>query len=165
MTLSSKSINPGIGMEYVGAYVVMQTCTRRFVFDAAHRVLGHKGKCQYLHGHRYVVEVTVQTPSLDKLGMVMDFGVVKELVGGFIEKELDHNTILQSNDPLYPILCNYGPVATMEGNPTAENIAALLFRRAGALLKEADPRISVCNVRVWETENCYADYSERKVSP
>lgn len=44
-----------------------------FVFDAAHRILGHAGKCGYLRAHSYRLEVTVTATGLDELGMVMDF--------------------------------------------------------------------------------------------
>ena len=39
------------------------TCTRRIEFDAAHRVMGHEGKCKHLHGHRYALEARVATPA------------------------------------------------------------------------------------------------------
>lgn len=136
----------------------MPIITRRFEFDAGHRVLGHKGKCRHLHGHRYVAEVTVQTQELDDLGMVVDFSVLKERIGGWIDKHWDHNTMLNSDDPLASHLMNTEqrtPFLFGASNPTAENIAETLYDAAMELLIELP--MDVVNVRVWETPNCYAD--------
>lgn len=146
----------------------MLTCTRRFEWDAAHRVLGHEGKCRHLHGHRYVAEVAVSANQLNKLGMVIDFSVLKTVVGTWIDEMWDHNILLNEEDPILNI-ANEDPTPRtnerifngknpfkMTGNPTAENIAESLFNKAEHLLH--DHGIRVVHVRVWETPNCYADY-------
>src|ERR1017187_4200151 len=142
---------------------------RRFEFDAAHRVLGHQGKCRFLHGHRYVAEVTVQAEKLNSLGMVVDFSVIKEVIGGWIESQWDHNILLNRNDPLYPLFrdhqsINHGKlpyVNVLSGeNPTAEYIAKWLFRISESLLFDKCETLRVVHVRVWETPNTYADYIE-----
>ncbi|NBU05839.1 MAG: 6-carboxy-5,6,7,8-tetrahydropterin synthase, partial [Sphingobacteriia bacterium] len=56
----------------------MIECSRKIDFDAGHRVIGHQNKCQYLHGHRYSLEITATALELDELGMVADFGVLKK---------------------------------------------------------------------------------------
>lgn len=58
---------------------------RKFEFDYAHRVLGHESKCKHLHGHRGVAEVIVSSPGLDSLGRIIDFGIVKQRVGKWID--------------------------------------------------------------------------------
>lgn len=85
------------------------TVTRKFHFCAGHRILGHQGKCRYLHGHNYVAEVTAAQEgpdNLDGLGMVVDFSVLKNKVGGWINDNWDHNLILHSRDPLAIIYSN-----------------------------------------------------------
>ena len=52
-----------------------------YTFDAAHRIRGHAGKCAYLHGHTYHLEVTVTAETLDPIGMVMDFDDLREEIG------------------------------------------------------------------------------------
>ncbi|MEM4863391.1 MAG: 6-carboxytetrahydropterin synthase QueD [Candidatus Nezhaarchaeales archaeon] len=52
----------------------------RYVFSASHVIADHPGKCRNLHGHNYVVELEVCRDSLDSLGMVIDFGVVKQIL-------------------------------------------------------------------------------------
>ncbi len=54
--------------------------TTEFTFDAAHRILGHQGKCGYLHGHTYRLEVAVGAEHLDRLGMIMDVDDLRALV-------------------------------------------------------------------------------------
>jgi 6-pyruvoyltetrahydropterin/6-carboxytetrahydropterin synthase len=87
---------------------VMPRITRRMEFDAGHRILGHESKCAHLHGHRYVVHLTVETPTLDNLGRVVDFSVIKTIVGGWLDEHWDHNMLLNSDDPLLKTIqvCN-----------------------------------------------------------
>jgi 6-pyruvoyltetrahydropterin/6-carboxytetrahydropterin synthase len=153
------------------------TITRSFSFDAAHRILNHESKCKHVHGHRYVFELTVNAPSLDALGRVIDFGVVKQLVGKWIDDNLDHNIILHKDDLLAVAYRRaYDPEGTdrkawemvlkvfddkapyvMGENPTAENMARHLFTVCQGLLPD---HITVMHVRLYETPNCWADYKE-----
>ena len=144
--------------------------TRKFEFDAGHRVLGHKGKCASLHGHRYVALVTVGAAYLDELGMVIDFSVIKEKVGKWIDDNWDHNMILHQDDPLFAnhtIAGGLSPVKDVFAgkkpyvmpnlaNPTAEFLAQELFIQSQGLLLTG-LGIKVRKVRIYETPNCYAD--------
>jgi len=127
---------------------------RRLEFDAGHRVLGHEGKCRHPHGHRYAVEIEVSAPELDSIGRVIDFSIVKELLGGWIDENLDHAFLVSVEDePLAEALHSVGSnVYTMMNNPTAENIAALLLLKATDLLRD----LMVESVTVYETPNCRA---------
>lgn len=149
------------------------TITRRLAFDAGHRVVGHEGKCANLHGHRYVADIVVTAKGLDTLGRVIDFSVVKRLVGGWVDEQWDHNMLLNSLDPLFEVITEAGatgsrnPIRRSFGpkipytfnaeNPTAEVIAKELFRKSVELLEGS--KISVVSVRIWETPNCWADFS------
>lgn len=134
----------------------MITCTRILEFDAGHRVLGHGGRCRFIHGHRYKAEVTIQALALDALGMVVDFGVVKERVGGWIDHQWDHNLLLHPDDPLLRLSGVFegrDPYIMPNGNPTAENLASVLCLVAAQLL----PEFKVTSVKLWETPNCFAE--------
>lgn len=143
----------------------MKSCTRTFTFDAAHRVLNHKSKCRVLHGHTYKAEITFSAQDLDVQGFVLDFGDIKDIVGTWINENWDHRTILNSEDPLaksMDFLKNVGaPVYLLQGqNPTAENLAETLSVIVNRLLWVAKiTTVKVTNVRMWETPNCFADYS------
>jgi 6-pyruvoyltetrahydropterin/6-carboxytetrahydropterin synthase len=137
-------------------------CSRRIEFDAGHRLLNHEGKCKHLHGHRYAAIFSCYAASneLDDVGRVIDFGKIKEMVGGWIDDHLDHKMILNSDDPLKFWMKQNGQVDAYylmppDANPTAENLAVLLLAVANTLLE--DYGIQVRQVRLYETPNCYAD--------
>lgn len=137
----------------------MLTCTKTFHFDAAHRVMGHAGKCAKLHGHRYVAETTFSIDALPALGMVIDFAIIKEKLGTWIDNNLDHNTILCIED--HQLGCSIEAsteqaVYYMKNNPTAENIAAHLLYDVLPTLFQANDAICI-KVRVYETPTCYAE--------
>jgi len=139
----------------------MNTVTRKFEFDAAHRVLNHGSKCRFLHGHRYVAEISLTSQSLDSLGFVMDFAEVKNLIGGWIDQNWDHNTILHTDDPIASIMrAKHGiferPPFTLPYNPSAENMALYLGKQCDALLENFGAE--VIKVRLYETPNCFAEW-------
>ncbi len=136
------------------------TATRKIEFDAAHRVMLHESKCKNLHGHRYVVEVTAQAPELDSLGRVVDFGVLKEKLGGWIDEKWDHQTILFAEDkPLgEAIAAQTGqPIFYLPSNPTAENMANYLLKEICPTLFEGPLKIVTITLR--ETPNCWVEVS------
>jgi 6-pyruvoyltetrahydropterin/6-carboxytetrahydropterin synthase len=57
----------------------MYRLTKRLKFEAAHRIPGHPGKCDRLHGHTYFVDVEVAGSDLDALGILVDFNALKAL--------------------------------------------------------------------------------------
>lgn len=139
----------------------MITATRRIEWDAAHRVLRHESKCSTLHGHRYAAELTCAADyGLDSVGRVIDFGVVKAVVGTWVDDNWDHTTIVNKDDTSLLDWCKQEsaqgkrPPWAMDGEPTAENIASTLMQIANSLLHGSGVR--VVEVKVWETPNCYA---------
>jgi 6-pyruvoyltetrahydropterin/6-carboxytetrahydropterin synthase len=127
--------------------------TREIHFCYGHRLLEYQGKCRYLHGHNGVAVITLEAPALDDQGMVMDFGQLKEAVGGWIDDHLDHKMVLHRDDPLLPLLRAQGePVYALDVNPTAENLARLLF---DVTTRHGFP---VTEVQLWETPGCFACY-------
>ncbi|MCX7700826.1 MAG: 6-carboxytetrahydropterin synthase, partial [Gemmataceae bacterium] len=68
--------------------------TREIHFCYGHRLLDYQGKCRHLHGHNGKAVIVLQTERLDRLGMVVDFGEVKRVIGGWIDATLDHKMIL-----------------------------------------------------------------------
>lgn len=138
------------------------TITRRLEWDAAHRVLRHESKCATLHGHRYVALVTFTADALDSCGRVVDFSVVKEKLGGWIDENWDHTTIVNKDDVQLYVFCSTDNVERgkrrpflINGEPTAENIADVLLQVAQLMLEEAHG-IKVVSVEVFETPNCSA---------
>lgn len=95
--------------------------------------------------------------ALDRLGRVIDFGVIKGELGAWVDEHLDHGAILNAADAELVSFCRAQGwrVYTLDGNPTAENIARMLFEQAERIFGD---RCGVVNVRVRETPNCWADY-------
>ena len=160
--------------------------TRKIEFDSGHRVLGHEGKCKHLHGHRYVAEITVRAKqTLDDLGRVVDFSVMKNLIGKWVDDNWDHNIILHPDDPLAK-LYSIGDVTDQvklltvhsrrdifnekapyimpkeKPNPTAENLVWALACVSNYLLEEAECGVYLTRIRLYETPNCWADYILKK---
>ena len=105
---------------------ITRSCTKSFTFDAAHRIIGHDGKCKYLHGHTYTLEITALSEKLNYLGMVVDFSILKSLAGGWINDNLDHTTILSIEDKDlgdYIEKVTHQKVFYLNNHPTAENLA------------------------------------------
>lgn len=151
------------------------TCTRRLEFDAGHRVLQHESKCAHFHGHRYVVEVTAEADGpehqlgLDGIGRVVDFSVLKQRVGGWLDEHWDHGLVLHVDDPYVHFLrgCvvrgseaagthEFQKLFTMASNPTAENMARLLLEHLCPQLLDGTG-VRVVKVVVHETPNCKAE--------
>ena len=127
--------------------------SREIDFCYGHRLLNYDGKCKYLHGHNGRVVITLEAEKVDQRGMVIDFGDIKNVVSQWIDEVLDHRMILCRDDPAIPYLEKLGePMYLIDENPTAENIAKLIFhftREHGFPIVEA---------RLWETPRCYATY-------
>lgn len=119
----------------------MLSICKRFHFDAAHFLPMHQGKCKNLHGHRWHVDVCISGKREEdgpQKGMIMDFGVLKEIVNPIMD-EFDHRLV---ND-VFP------------KDPTAENLAC----HFSELIEERLPLgIYLQFVRVWETEDAYAEW-------
>ena len=135
----------------------MYRVTREIYFCYGHRLLNYNGKCRHLHGHNGKAVITLAAPELDALGMVMDFSRIKQVISAWIDETLDHKMLLHKDDPVLPLLRQQGePVVVLDVNPTAENIARLIFDYA------AGQGFPVVEVRLWETDSCFAAYARRR---
>jgi 6-pyruvoyltetrahydropterin/6-carboxytetrahydropterin synthase len=130
------------------------TCEIRFCYG--HRLLNYEGKCRHLHGHNGRAVIVLESAVLDPRGMVMDFSTVKEVVSAWINRQLDHKMLLHQDDPVLPLLRQEDePVYVLSVNPTAENIARLIYDFA------VSQDFPVVEVHLWETDSCFATYSGR----
>ena len=128
--------------------------TREIDFCYGHRLLNYDGKCKYLHGHNGRAIIALESAELDQRGMVLDFSDIKNVVSRWIDDNLDHRMILHRDDPAVPILKQMGePVFLIDQNPTAENIARLIFDFTAA------QGFPIVEARLWETPHCFATYT------
>lgn len=125
----------------------------RHMISMGHRIVGHEGKCRFLHGHNYVFEIEVESMSLNDLGMVVDYGDLKGLLD-----EWDHKMILWDRDPYLwgekvrlEDLDKFG-IIPVKFNPTAENIAGDIRAR----IHESWRHLTEGSVIVRETDKTWA---------
>lgn len=113
-------------------------------FAAAHTLRDYPGDCSRMHGHNWKLEAEIRATALNEVGMAVDFKDMKR-VAREVAGELDHRYL---ND--------LPPFTTV--NPTAENIAAHIYRRMSERLNTDTARISA--VTLWETDRACVRYSE-----
>lgn len=112
-----------------------------FTFDAAHHLHAYEGKCKNLHGHTYKVIFGISGYT-DEIGMVIDFGDIKEIWKKEIEIFLDHRYI---NETLPPM------------NTTAENMVVWIFEKMEDAIKDRPNLLRVEFVKLFETPTSYAE--------
>lgn len=133
------------------------TVTRRLYFNAAHRVHNPAlsdeendrlfGKCNNpnWHGHNYTLEVSVRGPIDERTGYVLDLAVLKRIVEEQVVDRVDHRNMNIDVDFMQGII------------PTTENIVVQCWR-------VLEPHVApgrLARLRLWETENNYAEYEGR----
>lgn len=127
---------------------------KKLDFCYGHRLLDYDGKCAHPHGHNGRVEVEFSSDKLDERGMVIDFVDIKRELKAFLDQEFDHKMLLRQDDPLVKVFKEMGePVFLMQENPTAENIAKVIFNFA------ISRGLPVTSVRLWETSSSFAECS------
>lgn len=140
--------------------------TRRLEFDAGHRIPDHRSQCRHLHGHRYVIEISLSGNIIDKAGdaangMVMDFSQVKDLAKASLVDEWDHAFLAFSGDRAIVDFLDSLPdhkTVILDRVPTAENLARIAFDRLNAVYSDTyGNHLQLERVRLYETPNCWAD--------
>ncbi len=113
--------------------------TRTFGFEAAHHLPGYDGKCARVHGHSYMLHVTVDAPVGDD-GLAMDFVDIKRIVEERVIDRLDHRDLNEIIE-----------------QPSAENIAIWSWNELGEL--------PLTEIRVQETPSCWVTYNGPEREP
>lgn len=133
---------------------MLKVC-RRTTFNAAHRLLNHDwsdeknaevfGLCNLpnYHGHNYVLETWVEGEQNPETGYVIDLGILKQIIYEEVEEPFDHRN-LNLDVPEFKTL-----------NPTAENIAIVIYKKLSKRL----PQFKL-TIRLYETANNFVEYSE-----
>ncbi|MFD1771845.1 6-pyruvoyl trahydropterin synthase family protein [Sphingobacterium suaedae] len=128
--------------------------------SCGHRVVGHEGKCRFLHGHNYRIHFTVVADRLDSIGRVVDFSVIKSTLCQWLEDHFDHKFLIWEKDELLPQLNEIAgnSLVIVPFNPTAEHIARYLVEDIGPAALEGHP-VKLVACRVEETAKCSATYT------
>jgi len=128
--------------------------TRRETFSSSHRLYNPAlsdvendclfGKCNNLngHGHNYTLEVVVAGSPDPKTGYVIDLKKLKSIIRENVIRKIDHKHLNLDVDFMKDVI------------PTAENIAVKIWDE----LVDKIPSGKLYSVKVYETENNYAEY-------
>lgn len=128
---------------------------RRITFNAAHRLNNPNwsdekntavfGKCNSpnYHGHNYTLETWVEGAINPETGYVIDLSELKRILKEEIEEPFDHRNFNLD----VPEFANL--------NPTAENIAKVIYEKLKPRLKQFK-----LVVRLYETENNFVEYTK-----
>jgi len=141
------------------------TANRYHDISCGHRVVGHEGKCRFLHGHNYRVHFYCEAEQLDTVGRVIDFGVIKEKLCMWIENKWDHKFLAWEQDSVMRSIVNkfsgiYGDLVMIDKsvvwlpfNPTAENMGEYLLNTIGPKQLEGTG-VRLIRVVIEETRKC-----------
>ena len=117
-------------------------------YDSAHYLRHYHGKCERMHGHRYVVEVALARDQLDAAGISFDFVDVKRELRALAEY-LDHQNLNE-----------LPPFDRIE--PSAEEQARWFHGELRQ--KRPEPMAdALLYVKVWETPTQWTLYTERQL--
>jgi 6-pyruvoyltetrahydropterin/6-carboxytetrahydropterin synthase len=140
--------------------------TRRLEFDAGHRIPDHRSQCRHLHGHRYVLEITLSGTVIQQAGdpangMVMDFSEVKTLAQQHVVNLWDHAFLVYRQDKaIVDFLATLPEHKTVvfDAVPTAENLAYHAFSILDPIYQHTYKNsLRLQQIRLYETPNCWAD--------
>ncbi len=140
--------------------------TTRLEFDSGHRIPNHKSQCRNLHGHRYVLEITlsgdiIKQENASENGMVMDFSDVKAIAKESVVNVWDHAFLVYQHDTEVLNFLNSLPnhkTVIFPTVTTAENMALEAFRILKSKYDDTyGNHLKLEKVRLYETPNNWAD--------
>jgi 6-pyruvoyltetrahydropterin/6-carboxytetrahydropterin synthase len=137
--------------------------SKEFNFDMAHALLGYDGLCKNIHGHSYTLIVTVKgkpivSESSPKVGMLIDFKDLKNLIKSRIIDKFDHSLVLNESTPVElkkQLEQNFDKIIYTPYQPTTENMIADLAEQIQALLPN---ELTLFSLRLRETETSFAEW-------
>lgn len=136
--------------------------TKRFTFEMAHALRCHDGLCANIHGHSYVLDVTISgvpadSPGDPKDGMVIDFADLKRIVKELVVERYDHALVLHEREREHVMegAALFGRTIYTPWQPTCENILLDVVHR----LEPALPKgVSLVAARLQETATSWAEW-------
>ncbi len=135
--------------------------TKEFQFEMAHALLGYDGPCKNIHGHSYKLDVTVlgdvkENTSDSDEGMVIDFGIVKNIVKELIVDEYDHSLVLNDKMKIDPAQFEFmNKLILVPYQPTCE---LMLVSFAEMIKAKLPANISLHSLLLRETPTSYAEW-------
>jgi len=137
--------------------------TKIFTFDTAHALENYPGKCRNIHGHTYILHVTVsgevnKTSNDPYEGMIVDFGDLKNWVRRVVIDDFDHNLVLDKNGEFIKseLIEKNSKVLAVDYTPTCENMLLDICKR---LHESILPGLTLKRLLLYETPTSYAEWN------
>jgi 6-pyruvoyltetrahydropterin/6-carboxytetrahydropterin synthase len=144
----ARSFGPAAARSLPGTVFI----TRQVHFNSAHRLYNpakslawnrkQYGPCHEIHGHNYVLEVTVKGQIDPATGYVIDLGELKKIMTEAVADRCDHRSLNDGVDFLRGII------------PSTENLVIAFWRQIEPRLKPG----SLYCVRLYETPRNFAEF-------
>jgi len=137
--------------------------TKEFSFEMAHALWNYDGACSNIHGHTYLLAVTVLgKPVTDsgnpKLGMVIDFGILKKIIHDNVISIYDHTLLvsaLANTGEIETAKQMFGRLKIVNFQPTCENILAEM---APVIQNALPPGLFLHSLKLRETPTSFAEW-------
>jgi 6-pyruvoyl tetrahydropterin synthase/QueD family protein len=113
--------------------------TKKLVFDSAHYITDHDGKCKNLHGGRYDIEITIQDRIDPMTGFVIDYSLIKNITKNLVINKFDHKTL--------NLTC-----PELSWRSSTEFLSIVIWE----ILIEYLPNLK--KIKIYETETSYCEY-------
>lgn len=138
----------------------MLKVTKIFRFETAHAIHGYEGLCKNIHGHSYILHVTVGIAKQNKeylpgTGFIIDFKDLKKIINEAVVKPFDHALILSE-----AFLSHHPNMRTMDNlhiwemEPSVENMLIYIKNK---IVDKFPENVVLCNLKLYETNDSYAE--------
>ncbi len=138
----------------------MLKVTKIFRFETAHAIHGYEGLCKNIHGHSYILHVTVGIPTnndeyLPGTGFIIDFKDLKKIINEAVVKPFDHALILSEEYlNLHPDMKGMENLHVWKMEPSVENMLIYIKNK---IIDKFPENITLCNLKLYETNDSYAE--------
>lgn len=135
--------------------------TKEFHFEMSHALDAYQGLCKNIHGHSYILFVTIQGKTCQEVnashyGMIMDFSELKALVNKYVVDPWDHALMLRKDSILAEALTKLQTkIVLTDFQPTCEN---MVQEAANIIADHLPSHLKLFSVKLHETANSYAEY-------
>lgn len=131
--------------------MIEATISKTFRFEASHVLPKHPGKCSRLHGHSWVLTVSVCGPIDPETGFVVDYADLKKLVDREVVDRLDHTHLGQGYATHHGSDSGERPAFGMDFYPSSENLVVAIGKMLQPLVKELANGVRLFEVTLDET--------------
>lgn len=130
------------------------TLTKTFRFEASHVLPKHPGKCSRLHGHSWVLDVTVDGEVDPETGFVVDYSRLGDIVNQYVIQEVDHQHLGQGGMNSFFVGTGYAPILGNKFYPSSENLVIRFAEILRPHIQALRPTVDLLRLTLHETCTC-----------